>query len=52
VMRPEVIRFDLAVKRIIRRELLEAHRKWGDRFDLLCIEKSWGKTLSDIKMLR
>jgi hypothetical protein len=51
MMQPEVIRFDLAVKRIINRELAEAHRKWGDRFDLLCIEQSWGHTLDDTKML-
>lgn len=51
MMQPEVIRFDLAVKRIIRRELAEAHRKWGDRFDLLCIEQSWGHTLDDMAML-
>jgi hypothetical protein len=49
--RPEVIRFDMAVKRIIKRELAEAHRKWGDRFDLLCIEQSWGHALDDMAML-
>ena len=48
---PEVIRFDLAVKRIIRRELAEAHRRCGDRFDLLSIEQSWGRSLDDMKML-
>jgi hypothetical protein len=48
---PEVIRFDMAVKRIIRRELAAAHRKWGDRFDLLRIEQSWGRTLDDMEML-
>ena len=47
----EVIRFDLAVKRIIRRELAEAHRKFGNRFDLLVVEQSWGYTLDDMKML-
>jgi hypothetical protein len=47
----EVIRFDMAVKRIIRRELAEAHKKWGERFDLLCIERSWGRTLDDMEML-
>lgn len=49
---PEVIRFDLALKRIIRRELDEAHRRCGDRFDLLCIEQSWGRSLDDMKMLK
>ena len=47
----EVISFDLAVKRIIRRELADAHRKFGNRFDLICIEQSWGSTLDDMKML-
>jgi hypothetical protein len=49
---PGVIRFDMAVKRIIKRELDEAHRRYGDRFDLLCIEQSWGRSLDDMKMLR
>jgi hypothetical protein len=51
MMKSEVIRFDLAVKRIIRRELAEAHQKFGNRFDLLVIEQSWGEALDDMKML-
>lgn len=51
MMQSEVIAFDLAVKRIIRRELAVARRKWGAKFDLICIEQSWGHTLGDMKML-
>jgi|SRR3954454_5966740 len=47
----DIIRFDLAIKRIIRRELAEAHGKWGNRFDLVCIEQSWGDKLDDLQML-
>ena len=40
------------MRRQVHRELMLARRKWGDRFDLACLEMNLGKTLDDRTALR
>jgi hypothetical protein len=47
----EPIPLDDAISSEVRRELEIARAKYGDDFELLCIEGSWGDTIDDRKAL-
>jgi hypothetical protein len=49
---PTVIPFAEAVKAAIRREFELAKARFGNDWQLLCIEESWGDTLDDRHTLR
>jgi hypothetical protein len=51
-MSGDVVYLEEALRRQVRRKLMLARRKWGDRFDLLCLEMSLDKTLDDRTALR
>jgi hypothetical protein len=51
----DIIPIGEAVKEEIRRELAKAKARFGDDFEVLCLEGSWGDTLDDrqtLEMLR
>lgn len=52
---PTIILFHEAVKAVIRREFELAKVRFGNDWQLLCIEENWGDTLDDrhtLKLLR
>ena len=51
-MSGDVVYMEEALRRQVHRKLMLARRKWGNRFDLLCLEVSLGKTLDDRTALR
>jgi hypothetical protein len=48
----EIIPLGEGVQNEIRRELAKAKARFGDDFEILCFEGSWGDTLDDRQMLR
>ncbi|NGO50407.1 hypothetical protein [Allomesorhizobium camelthorni] len=46
------IPLDDAIRSEVRREMEIARAKYGEHFELLCIEGSWGDTIDDRKALQ
>jgi hypothetical protein len=47
-----LVPLDDAIRAAARREIEFARAKYGDHFELLCIEGSWGDTIDDRKALQ
>jgi hypothetical protein len=48
----ELVPLDEAIRAEIRRELEIARAKYGETFEVLCIEGSWNDTIDDRKALQ
>jgi hypothetical protein len=48
----ELVSLEEALREKVRRELEIARAKYGEHFELLCIEGSWGDTIDDRKALQ
>ncbi|EHK56880.1 hypothetical protein [Allomesorhizobium alhagi] len=46
------ISLDDTIRSEVRREMEIARAKYGENFELLCIEGSWGDTIDDRKALQ
>lgn len=47
-----IVRMDVALHRLVEVELEQCRARWGDCFELLCLERNWGEALGDRQVLR
>jgi len=47
-----IVRMDTALHWMVKVELDRCHARWGDCFELLCLERNWGRALNDRQVLR
>jgi hypothetical protein len=47
-----VVLMDVALHRLVRVELERCRDRWGECFELLCLERNWGQALDDRQVLR
>jgi hypothetical protein len=47
-----IVRMDVALHGLVELELERCHARWGECFELLCLERNWGGALDDRQVLR
>ena len=47
-----IIRMDVALHWLVKVELERCRVRWGECFELLCLERNWGQALDDRQVLR
>ena len=48
----KIVRMDVALHWLAKIELEQCRAKWGESFELLCLERNWGEALDDRQVLR
>ena len=47
-----IVRMDVALHSLVKVELEQCRARWGECFELLCLERNWGQALDDRQVLR
>ena len=47
-----IVRMDVALHWLVKIELEQCRARWGECFELLCLERNWGEALDDRQVLR
>ena len=50
--RVKIVRMDVALHSLVKVELEQCRARWGECFELLCLERNWGQALDDRQVLR
>ena len=48
----KIIRMDVGLHSLVKNKLDECRARWGECFELLCLERNWGSVLDDRQVLR
>ena len=48
----EIVRMDVGLHWLVKIKLEECRARWGECFELLCLERNWGSVLDDRQVLR
>jgi hypothetical protein len=48
----KIVRMDVALHWLVKIELEQCRARWGECFELVCLERNWGGALDDRQVLR